>query len=184
MKPVPASCVFFTESPAETEAMGETIGRCLLSRSVADESTIAGSGRSTLDRPATAADLLLLQGPLGAGKTCFVRGLARGLGATTVPRSPTFALHRSYPGRRLLHHLDLYRLNAANLDEIGFEDLLAEPSVVAVEWGDRLGARTPPDAVHLLFTSQSDDTRRIVIEGPAGLVERLHMALQQSSGVD
>jgi tRNA threonylcarbamoyladenosine biosynthesis protein TsaE len=154
-----------SRSPAETEGVGETIGR-----------------RLGADEAAAGADLLLLHGPLGAGKTCFVRGLARGLDCTVVPRSPTFALHRSYPGRRVLHHLDLYRLHGQSLEEIGLDELLAGPGVVVVEWGERLGERAPLDALHLTFTPEPDESRRIRIEAPAAVIERFVPVLERLGG--
>lgn len=165
MRASPASCVLVTRSPAETEALGEGLGRRL-----------AAEGGSA------AADLLLLHGPLGAGKTCFVRGLARGLGCEVVPRSPTFALHRTYPGDRILHHLDLYRLQTDNLDEIGIDELLGEPGVVVVEWGDRLDERLRAGALQITFTPEPDDCRQVTLEGPAGTLERFSAVLDRFEG--
>jgi tRNA threonylcarbamoyladenosine biosynthesis protein TsaE len=83
--------------------------------------------------------LLLLAGEMGAGKTTFVRGLARGLGVSGDVMSPTFQLVRVYPGPLQLAHVDLYRLgdDAGELAELGLDELLDEGAVV-VEWGDRL----------------------------------------------
>jgi tRNA threonylcarbamoyladenosine biosynthesis protein TsaE len=119
-----------THSAAETEAVGEELAPRL------------GVG-----------DLLLLAGELGAGKTTFVRGLARGLGVTAAVQSPTFQLVRVYPGRVQLAHVDLYRLESgSDLSDLGLEELLDE-GVVAVEWGDRLHLDHPR-------------TRRIEFEAP------------------
>jgi tRNA threonylcarbamoyladenosine biosynthesis protein TsaE len=107
-----------TNSAAETEAAGESFGRELRQ-----------------------GDLLLLEGDLGAGKTTFVRGLARGAGSSALVASPTFQLVRIYPGRVQLAHVDLYRLeNGAELLDLGLEELLDQGAVV-VEWGDRLEAQ-------------------------------------------
>jgi tRNA threonylcarbamoyladenosine biosynthesis protein TsaE len=104
-----------TGSPEETEAAGEELAASL-----------------------QVGDLLLLAGELGAGKTTFVRGLARGLGSSAGVQSPTFQLVRVYPGRIQLAHVDLYRLESgADIADLGLDDLL-EQGVVAVEWGDRL----------------------------------------------
>jgi tRNA threonylcarbamoyladenosine biosynthesis protein TsaE len=104
-----------SRSPEETEAAGEELAATL-----------------------QVGDLLLLAGELGAGKTTFVRGLARGLGSGGRVQSPTFQLVRVYPGRIQLAHVDLYRLESgAELADLGLDDLL-EQGVVAVEWGDRL----------------------------------------------
>jgi tRNA threonylcarbamoyladenosine biosynthesis protein TsaE len=84
-------------------------------------------------------DLVLLTGELGSGKTTFVRGLARGTGASAPVASPTFQLVRIYPGRIQLAHVDLYRLGSnAEVADLGLEELL-DQGVVVVEWGERLG---------------------------------------------
>jgi len=89
-------------------------------------------------------DLLLLEGPLGAGKTTFVRGLARGLGSQAQVMSPTFQLVRVYGGPLPLAHADLYRLeHGASIAELGLDQLLDE-GVVVVEWGDRLRGLAAP----------------------------------------
>jgi tRNA threonylcarbamoyladenosine biosynthesis protein TsaE len=109
-----------TNAPAETEAAGERLGGSL-----------------------QAGDLLLLKGDLGAGKTTFVRGVARGCGSAAPVASPTFQLVRVYPGRVQLAHVDLYRLStSAELGDLGLEELLDQGAVV-VEWGDRLEATLP-----------------------------------------
>lgn len=104
--------------------------------------TIAAAAAQTvrlgerIGRGLRAGDVVLLYGELGAGKTTLVRGLARGVGWRGRVTSPTFALAHAYRGRRLtLHHLDLYRLRAGRTEELGLEELLADPrGVVAVEW--------------------------------------------------
>lgn len=97
--------------------------------------------------------VLSLIGPLGAGKTTFVKGLAEGLGIDpTGVSSPTFVIASQYesPHGRRLAHVDLYRLgSAAELDDVGFLDLLEPGSVVAVEWGDRLPGALPRDRLEL-----------------------------------
>jgi tRNA threonylcarbamoyladenosine biosynthesis protein TsaE len=105
-------------------------------RSGSEEETEAAGEQ--LAASVRAGDLLLLVGELGAGKTTFVRGLARGLGSSDGVQSPTFQLVRVYAGRLQLAHVDLYRLEAgADLADLGLDDLL-DQGVVAVEWGDRL----------------------------------------------
>ena len=124
-----------TTSAAETEAEGERVGATL-----------------------RAGDLLLLAGPLGAGKTTFVRGLVRGAGSEAHVASPTFQLVRVYPGRIAFAHVDLYRLEAtADLRDLGLEELLDEGAVV-VEWGDRLET---DGATRITFEVLDGDRRRI-----------------------
>jgi tRNA threonylcarbamoyladenosine biosynthesis protein TsaE len=109
-----------THSPAETEAFGERFGKRL-----------------------RAGDMVLLTGELGAGKTTFVRGVARGTASVAPVASPTFQLVRVYPGRVQLAHIDLYRIERpSELGDLGLDELLDQGAVV-VEWGDRLDA---PDA--------------------------------------
>jgi tRNA threonylcarbamoyladenosine biosynthesis protein TsaE len=115
--------------------------------------------------------VVLLSGELGAGKTVFVRGLARGVGADAQEvASPTFVLLTSYPGRLTLYHADLYRL-AGNGDdlELGLEELPGSRGVLAVEWAERLSPGTwdAARAVRVTLEHAGDDARRIRIEGTA-----------------
>jgi tRNA threonylcarbamoyladenosine biosynthesis protein TsaE len=127
-----------TSTPAETEAEGERLGANLRQ-----------------------GDLLLLEGDLGAGKTTFVRGVARGTGSPAHVASPTFQLVRVYPGRVQLAHVDLYRLEAgAELAELGLEELLDKGAVV-VEWGNRMEA---PEAALLSIEHLGGDRRRLRME--------------------
>ena len=108
--------------------------------------------------------VILLSGDLGAGKTAFVRGLAEGLGLDPAEvTSPTFTLVHEYRGGRLpLIHVDLYRLDRAELDEIGLDQDLAATGVTAVEWAERL-TRAIPDAVVVRILDQGEDLRSIEI---------------------
>jgi len=111
-----------------------------------------------------AGDLLLLVGEMGAGKTTFVRGLARGMGVRGDVMSPTFQLVRLYPGDRPLAHVDLYRVErAAELEELGLGELLDE-CVVVVEWGDRLDSW---DALQVTMETVDATHRRLRLEGGA-----------------
>lgn len=108
--------------------------------------------------------VILLSGDLGAGKTAFVRGLAEGLGIDPDEvTSPTFTLVHEYRGGRLpLVHVDLYRLEQTELDEIGLDQELAAQGVTAVEWPDRL-ARSVTGATIVTIDDAGGDTRRIEI---------------------
>lgn len=108
----------------------------------------------------SAGATILLTGDLGAGKTAFVRGLAEGLGIDPDEvTSPTFTLVHEYCGGRLpLVHLDLYRLDRANLDEIGLDADLAVAGVLAIEWADRL-SRLPPGAIRVHLQLQDADEK-------------------------
>ena len=128
------------------------------SESEDDTRAIAGKIAGELN----AGSVLLLSGDLGAGKTAFVRGLAEGLGISSDDvTSPTFTLVHEYHGGRLpLIHVDLYRLDRADLDDIGLDDELAARGAIAIEWAERL-ARRLPGAVSVSITDQGGDRRRI-----------------------
>lgn len=110
--------IVISHSPAETEALGENFGRA-----------------------AERGWVIALSGDLGAGKTQFVKGLARGLGISTRVHSPTFTLVAEYTGGRLtLFHLDLYRLETTEeIRGAGIEEFLEPVGVAVIEWAERLG---------------------------------------------
>ena len=117
-----------------------------------------------------AGDVLLLSGALGAGKTAFVRGLARGLDIDPDEvSSPTFTLLHEYGGGRLrLFHADLYRLGPGGAADLGLDDTRVQEGVLAVEWPDRL-ARPVAGAIVVVFAIVDDTTREIRI-GDGGSV--------------
>lgn len=130
-----------TASEAETEQAGEQLGRRLA--------------------PGT---LILLHGDLGAGKTAFVRGLARGVGV--VPEevsSPTFTIVQEYAGARTtVYHVDLYRLSPAEIEDLGLDDLIGSGGIVAIEWAERWPGR-PQRAIEVHIEHGGGDERRINI---------------------
>jgi tRNA threonylcarbamoyladenosine biosynthesis protein TsaE len=115
-----------------------------------------------------AGDVLLLSGPLGAGKTAFVRGLARGLGIDADEvSSPTFTLLHEYGGGRLrLFHADLYRLGHGDAADLGLEEAGVQDGVLAVEWPDRLG-HPFSGAISVFLAVLDDATREIRIDSAA-----------------
>ncbi len=115
----------------------------------------------------TAGRVLSLEGPLGAGKTHFVKGLARGLGSSGMVSSPTFTLVHEYSGGRLpLVHFDFYRLERIeDVAALGFDDYLDGSAIVAIEWGDRYPSLLPRGTWRLRFELQGDSrciTREII----------------------
>ena len=129
-----------THSEEETSAAGERLGATL-----------------------RAGDVVLLYGELGAGKTAFVRGLARGLGASSDEvSSPTFTLIQEYAGRVTLYHVDLYRLEPREIPDLGLEDLVLGEGVVAIEWADRWPGR-PDDVTEVTIAHAGEDARSIRI---------------------
>jgi tRNA threonylcarbamoyladenosine biosynthesis protein TsaE len=105
-------------------------------------------------------------GELGAGKTCFIQGLARGLGVTSEVTSPTFVLVNQYRGRVPVYHLDAYRTTSlTELVDIGVEEMFHGEGVTVVEWADKLVPLLPARAVTVMITGLGDEPRRIAIAG-------------------
>lgn len=134
---------FTTNSPAETEALGAALGRVLA--------------------PGT---VIAYRGDLGAGKTAFTRGLARGLGYAEPVTSPTYTIVNEYLGGRLpLFHFDMYRLRSSDdLWDIGWEDYLDRGGVCAVEWSENVEDALE-DALTITIEKLGEESRRITIEG-------------------
>jgi tRNA threonylcarbamoyladenosine biosynthesis protein TsaE len=141
-----------------------TADACLLSRS-AEETRRLGE---QLGRLLEGGDAIALSGELGAGKTCFAQGLARGLGvAPEVPvTSPTFTLVGQYPGRVEMRHADFYRVDHyARLEDAGFADLLDRGGVLVVEWPERFPDALPPERIEVGIEIVSEEQRRIRLGG-------------------
>ena len=140
---------FITHSPEETEAVARQLGKQL--------------------RPGT---VLAYLGDLGAGKTAFTRGLAKGLGATDMVTSPTYTIVNEYlSGRLPLFHFDMYRLASSDdLWDIGWEDYLDRGGVCAVEWSENV-ADAMEDAITVRIEKLGEETRRITIEGGEWLAD-------------
>jgi tRNA threonylcarbamoyladenosine biosynthesis protein TsaE len=125
------------------------------------ETAAAGEALGGKLRP---GDVVLLYGDLGAGKTAFVRGMARGIGANPDEvTSPTFTLVQEYAGSSAtLYHVDLYRLEGPEIDDLGLEDLVSGDGIVAIEWADRWKGR-PDDVTEVRIEDIGDDRRHISI---------------------
>lgn len=122
-----------------------------------EETSAAGARLAARLSP---GDVVLLFGNLGAGKTAFVRGMAEGLGASPDEvSSPTFTLVQEYQGRATLYHVDLYRLEPAEIDDLGLEELVSGDGIVAIEWADRWRGR-PDDVIEVVLEAVDDDERR------------------------
>jgi tRNA threonylcarbamoyladenosine biosynthesis protein TsaE len=140
-----------TRSTIETEELGEWIGRAC-----------------------TGGEIIALVGPLGAGKTCLTRGLARGLevpeGITT---SPTFALIHEYCGRVPVAHVDLYRLDTEASKHFGLEEYLESAAVTVIEWADRIPTLLPRDHLRIELEHAGGDRRLITMYPLSGSYQTL-----------
>lgn len=134
---------FITNSPLETEAVGAALGKVV-----------------------PAGTILAYTGDLGAGKTAFTRGLAKGLGATEQVTSPTYTIVNEYlSGRLPLFHFDMYRLSCSDdLWDIGWEDYLERGGVCAVEWSENVEDALE-NPVYVRIEKLGEEIRRITIEG-------------------
>jgi tRNA threonylcarbamoyladenosine biosynthesis protein TsaE len=132
---------------------------CLTFRTDSPEATRQLAAR--LGAHLQAGDVVALYGDLGAGKTCFVQGLAAGMGIRDHVTSPTFILVRTHPGTPALCHADAYRLESpAELEDLGLEDLLAE-AVLAIEWAEKVQEALPTDRLEVTLRILDDDAREL-----------------------
>jgi len=128
-------------------------------------------------------DVIGLVGPLGAGKTQFVKGLAAGLGVADERgvNSPTFVLVQEYRGRLTLYHVDAYRLGrAGELAALGFDELCDAGGVVVVEWVDRVESLMPDDAIRIELSPLDATGRRLVVRGSAPRIAMLRERLRRA----
>ena len=133
---------YITHTPEETEAIGAALGKIL-----------------------TPGTVIAYEGDLGAGKTAFTRGLARGLGCTDIVTSPTYTIVNEYlSGRLPLFHFDMYRLRSSDdLFDIGWEDYLERGGVCAVEWSENV-ADAMEGAIRIRIEKPTPDSRKITVE--------------------
>ena len=132
-----------------------------------------------------AGSVVTLTGDLGSGKTTIVQGLARGLGVPEDYRitSPTYTLINEYPGRHVLYHVDLYRLeNADDMEEIGLYDLFGEDGVVAIEWADRLTDIGSLNRLHIHSEFADEASRRVRLSAHGIPVRDVLGAMSQRLG--
>ena len=141
--------IFLTNSPEETEKVGAALGRVLM--------------------PGT---VIAYRGDLGAGKTAFTRGLARGLGYREMVTSPTYTIVNEYLGGRLpLFHFDMYRLASADdLWDIGWDDYLDRGGICAVEWSENV-EEALENPIVITIEKTGEESRRITIEGGDNLAD-------------
>ena len=134
---------YITHTPEETEAIGAALGKIL-----------------------TPGTVIAYEGDLGAGKTAFTRGIARGLGCTDTVTSPTYTIVNEYlSGRIPLFHFDMYRLRSSDdLFDIGWEDYLERGGICAVEWSENV-ADAMEGAIRIRIEKPTPDTRKITVEG-------------------
>ncbi|MDD2805477.1 MAG: tRNA (adenosine(37)-N6)-threonylcarbamoyltransferase complex ATPase subunit type 1 TsaE [Elusimicrobiales bacterium] len=126
----------------------------------ADTARLAGLFAGAL----AGGDAIFLEGPIGAGKTFFVRELAAALGAKQLPVSASFNLMRAYKGRLKLYHFDLFRAGEADMENIGLEDYLGRADgVTAVEWPEAAGERTGAEIIKIEFALAGGDRRVIKV---------------------
>ncbi len=133
---------YISHDPVETHSLGKKLGENLHS-----------------------GDVVALSGELGAGKTCLVRGIARGLGVAEEYgiTSPTFTLINEYPGRLTLYHLDMYRLSGiGDLNDIGYDVCFNENGVVVVEWAEKIREALPEGALFILLEYLDENRRKLV----------------------
>lgn len=109
-------------------------------------------------------DIVALYGPVGSGKTCFVRGLAYGLGCSQEVKSPSFSLVNEYSGPLPLYHIDFYRLEKeAEIIDLGWTDYIESDGVVAIEWAERVRNMLPPNRFDVYLHFSGPEMRRVEI---------------------
>ena len=142
---------FLCETPEQTFQLGEEIGK-----------------------KAQSGEVWCLTGSLGAGKTLFVKGMAKGLGFEGNVTSPTFNLQNVYEGRLPMYHFDWYRLNKAEeVENIGWSEWLSREGVVVVEWGDKFKNLFPPNVIKMAFEPYTETGRRLIVEGHDESISRV-----------
>jgi tRNA threonylcarbamoyladenosine biosynthesis protein TsaE len=138
-----------TRSPEETEVAGERLAATL--------------------QP---GDVVAVTGELGAGKTCLIGGIVRGLGVSRAASSPTFVLVNQYRGRLPVFHLDAYRTESlSEVLDLGFDEYLSAGGVLLIEWADKLAPLISPRAIWIHLEGLGEEPREITIQAPGGVSE-------------
>lgn len=136
--------VFRTEGPAETQDLGEKLGKTL--------------------KP---GDVIALIGDLGTGKTCFAQGIARGVGIASgeVVNSPSYILINEYNGKIPIYHIDLYRLEtAAEIADLGLGEYMERDGICIIEWAERMADGLPDTCIKIYIAWEDENTRSIKIQ--------------------
>lgn len=145
----PLRLTLATHGPEETLELGRQLG-CLL----------------------VAGDLVALVGDLGAGKTCLVQGIARGLDVpeSSYVRSPSFVILNVHPGRCDLNHLDLYRIySPAELEDLGYREIFYGEGVTVIEWADKIEDLLPESYLRISLDFRNETERAVALEGIGAL---------------
>jgi tRNA threonylcarbamoyladenosine biosynthesis protein TsaE len=119
-----------------------------------------------IGRKLSSGDVVLLTGPLGAGKTLLAKGIARGMGISEEISSPTYTIVSEYKAEKTLYHIDLYRVEGREqTDNLGLDDILGSDGVCVVEWGEKLPTDLPSPPIRVHLSMDSPDRRTILVEG-------------------
>ncbi len=150
---------FHTESVEETSGIGERLGR-LLSK----------------------GNIICLSGDLGAGKTSFAKGIAKGLEVKDYVTSPTYTIINEYEGRLPMYHFDAYRLNnAEEMDELGYEEYFFGDGAVVLEWADIVRDIIPAERLWItILNSRGDNTREIIMEATGEIYDTMLKGMEHN----
>jgi len=149
---------FVTESVEETAKIGEQLGRLL-----------------------DTGNIICLSGDLGAGKTAFTKGIAKGLGVEDYVTSPTYTIINEYQGRLPLYHFDVYRLNdVEEMYELGYEEYFFGDGVVVLEWADVVRDIIPKERLWItILNTRGDDSREIIMEPTGEAYDNMLKGMEQ-----
>ncbi len=151
---------FESLSPAETQRIAEALA------------TYLGPG-----------DVVACIGELGTGKTCFLQGLLRGLGASEPATSPTFVLINEYHARLPVYHVDAYRTESlTEILDLGIEEMLRGEGVTVIEWAEKLLPLLPGHSLVVRLSGLGDEPREIIVEGPAERLARMRLSTLTRDG--